>query len=279
MRPQPETPQATRTVAVLLTCFNRREKTLNCLQRLQSQILPPNHQIHIFLVDDGCTDGTGDAVRTAFPDVRVIQGTGSLYWAGGMRLAWSTAAQTHPDYFLLLNDDTEIVPDAVSTLLGIAVSPATKIIAVAAIVDPATGAPTYGAQHTGIRPTTDAMGRKTGCNTFNANCILIPKAVHEIIGMLDEAYTHGMADPDYAYRAHASGINIIETAEPLGSCERNEFAGTWKDTSLTRVARWRLINRPTGLPAREWWIYCRRHLGPAAPRIFLGPYLRILLQR
>ena len=77
------------TIAVLLTCFNRRAKTLAALEALFKQDgAGTTFALNVFLVDDGSSDGTGDAVRGAFPQVHVIDGTGDLYWNGGMRRAF-----------------------------------------------------------------------------------------------------------------------------------------------------------------------------------------------
>ena len=56
-----------KTVAVLLTCFNRKEKTLASLVRLfeAKEAYNSNLNLSIFLTDDGSTDGTGDAVSTS----------------------------------------------------------------------------------------------------------------------------------------------------------------------------------------------------------------------
>jgi GT2 family glycosyltransferase len=268
-----------RKIAVLITCFNRREKTLACLRRLADQQLPADHVLQVYLVDDGCTDGTGDAVIREFPRTRVLHGTGSLYWAGGMRFAWVEAAKDQPDYFLLLNDDTEIVPHAVATLLEITGNPAAHVIAVAAIADPATDKIIYGAYRNGITGNLPEDDPKDHCHTFNANCVLVTSAVHQTVGILDAAYTHGMADHDYGYVATHANINIVQSAQTLGSCPPNSKKGTWQDASLPRNRRWELIQRPTGLLWRDWLTYCRRHLGWKWPFYFAGPYLRILLKK
>jgi GT2 family glycosyltransferase len=266
-----------RSIAVLLTCFNRREKTLNCLRRLEAQDLPAGHRLAIFLVDDGCTDGTGAAVRAEFPHVRVIQGSGSLYWAGGMRLAWAEAAKTQPDYFLLLNDDTEIVPEAVATLLSITGAPGARVIAVAAIADSDSGDINYGA-YRDFKSVQKSVSGKENCDAFNANCALVTQRVFDSIGNLDPAFTHGLADFDYGLRAKKSGINVIQSELPLGSCQRNSKKGTWQDVSLSFTSRWKLIHRPTGLPPREWLKYCIRHTEWKWPIYFISPYLRMLIK-
>ncbi len=63
-------------IAVLLTCHNRRAETLRCLEALLAQ--DAGASLRVFLVDDGSTDGTGEAVRVSFPQVNVVQGDGSL---------------------------------------------------------------------------------------------------------------------------------------------------------------------------------------------------------
>ena len=83
-------------IAVILTCYNRKAKTLACLDRLfHAQEVQGDVELTVFLTDDGCTDGTADAVRTSFPekDIHILQGNGQLYWAGGMRLAWKAAME------------------------------------------------------------------------------------------------------------------------------------------------------------------------------------------
>ena len=92
-------------VAVLLTCHNRKAKTIECLKSLFKaiQFSKADSSFSVYLVDDGSTDGTAEAVLSNFPEVNVINGSGNLFWAGGMRLAWNTALQSNPDYYLLLN--------------------------------------------------------------------------------------------------------------------------------------------------------------------------------
>jgi len=101
-----------KSIAVLITCHNRLEKTKACIHSFYNSILPENYLFDIFLVDDGSTDGTSETIKKEFEQVNVIQGNGNLYWAGGMRLAWQTALQKQKfDAFLLLNDDVILHSD------------------------------------------------------------------------------------------------------------------------------------------------------------------------
>ena len=103
-------------IAVLYTCFNRKVKTLASLQSVfdaaeaYNKINVNKLDIEVFLTDDGCTDGTPEAVCELFVEknVHILKGTGNLFWTRGMCLAWEEARKRHSewDYYLLMNDDT-----------------------------------------------------------------------------------------------------------------------------------------------------------------------------
>ena len=48
-----------KTIAVLLTVFNRKEKTIQCLKRLYNILPLEGYLVDVYLTDDGCTDGRG----------------------------------------------------------------------------------------------------------------------------------------------------------------------------------------------------------------------------
>src|SRR5687767_12507951 len=100
------TPYTGQTIAVLMTCFNRRETTLRCLRSLAEQELPEGCNLRVYLTDDGSSDGTGDAVRSEFPEATVLNGDGNQYWVGGTLMAWDAARPA--DFYLWLNDDVRL---------------------------------------------------------------------------------------------------------------------------------------------------------------------------
>jgi GT2 family glycosyltransferase len=269
--------KSTIRIAVLLTCHNRRELTLACLERLYRQELPPGVGLEVTLVDDGSSDGTGDAVRARFPGTDVIRGDGKLFWCGGMRVAWAQAARKDPEYYLLLNDDTILEQDALAELLLIIVGPHTRRIAIAAIQSPVSGEISYGGGIRGIgkvRPN----GCLIECETFNANCVLISRAVYREIGIFHSAYTHAMGDTDYGLQASRRGIKLLQSARFLGSCPNNPISGTWRDRTLSRRLRWKALQSPKGLPFREWCTFNRRNSGWKWIYHSISPIIRILLK-
>ena len=70
-------------IAAIMTCHNRKNKTMACLKSLFT-IIP---ETDVYLTDDGSTDGTSEAVLYTYPNVHIISGDGNLYWNRGMYVA------------------------------------------------------------------------------------------------------------------------------------------------------------------------------------------------
>ena len=194
-------------IAILLTCHNRREKTIQCLQSLYKCILPENFFLDVFLVDDGSSDGTSNAVKIEFPQVNVILGDGQLYWNRGMHLAWATAVKSeYFDYYLWINDDVQLLPNAICDLLD--TSTKNDSIAVGTMRSIKTPEATYGGWNSKgqlIAP----IEVPQICNTFNGNLVLVPDEVYKKIGNLDPIFKHGIGDFDYALRAKKKDIKCF----------------------------------------------------------------------
>ncbi len=62
------------SIAVILTVHNRREKTVSCLRHLfaAAEAAEGSVSLTVFLTDDGCTDGTAEAVRQEFPQLSTL---------------------------------------------------------------------------------------------------------------------------------------------------------------------------------------------------------------
>jgi GT2 family glycosyltransferase len=254
------------TIAVLMTCYNRRETTLNGLRSLFAQEMPPGHRLRVLLTDDGSTDGTGAAVRAEFPQVEILQGNGSLYWVGGMQLAWRAARPA--DFYFWFNDDVALKPGAIVQLFDVyRGSGNPQTIVVGATCDPddsrktCTGGMKRRSWHNAH--VMEPNGQIQMCDAINGNIVLVPRPTEERIGMMDDRYTHFFADADYGLRARKHGIPVLLAPEHLGVCRRNSLNNTVFDSTLPVLARWRRFFGPKGhRPPDQWWTFVKAH----APR-------------
>ncbi len=263
-------------IAVLMTCFNRRETTLRCLRSLLSQAISENYGIQVFLTDDGSSDGTGDAVRDEFPEVTVLQGDGNLYWAGGTGMAWDAARPAA--FYLWLNDDVELRPGAINTLLtayGESADPSTIIVG--ATCDPNSGKTCTGGM---IRESwynvsvITPQDKVSECDTFNGNIVLVPSQAEQRVGGLDKAYTHFFADGDYGLRASRLGIPLLVAPGHLGECELNPLANSTFDSQISFRQRWKKMCGPKGYrPPRQWWAFVRSHAPRPKVVYWIIPYI------
>jgi GT2 family glycosyltransferase len=277
-----------RNLVAVLTCHNRKLQTLACLERFFSSQVQ-GVRLTAVLVDDGSSDGTGDAVARRFGgQVDLIQGDGQFFWNGGMRVAMSRAMAANPDFILWLNDDTMIQPATIAVMLHthderVRLGDSTAIV-VAAFADLTNGQLTYsGMRRLGSRWRPLAFRRvepgyePLRCDTMNGNCVLLPQAAWQSVQNFEAGFIHVLGDFDYGLRATAMGIPIWLAPGVLGTCSRDSERGTFKDAGLPVTRRWRAITGTKGLPMLAWAIYTRRHAGVLWPVYWAWPYVKVLL--
>jgi GT2 family glycosyltransferase len=208
------------SIAVLIACHNRKSLTV----RLLSQLIDAWHgygdfRLSIFLVDDKSSDGTPEEVISFFPSVKLIAGSGSLFWNRGMALAFQTAqaARQDWDYYLLLNDDLDLDADALATVIRDCHThnAKTPTIMVGWVRGP-DGTVSYGgfASHDKCRPMSlhrvyPAHNETVPADTFNANFVVLPAPLMEALGGLDASFHHAYGDIDLGLRAIARGATIL----------------------------------------------------------------------
>jgi GT2 family glycosyltransferase len=268
-------------IAVLSACHNRRELTLSCLRLLYQQQVPAGYRMRVLLVDDGSSDGTSDAVEKEFPQVTLIRGDGSNFFFHSLYLAWNAARPA--DFYLWLNDDTDLRPGALQTLVDVYEASADpRTIVVGGCCDPHTGKSCTG----GIRRygwyDSEVMtpnGDVQMCDTMNGNIVLVPRQAEEAIGMLNDRFTHMFGDADYGLRARKAGIPVLLAPRHLGATELNSLKGTTLDLNLGLRQRWKGLMGPKGhRPPRQWWTYVRAHAPRPKVFYFAVPYAACLAE-
>jgi GT2 family glycosyltransferase len=271
-------------IAVLLTTFNRKEKTLACLKKLNQQELPKDIELEVFLTDDASADGTAAVVNAQFPLVHVYPGTGHMYWAGGMRNSWQYALKTLPDYYLLLNDDTFIADDAITRLLQCCVSYYKQCLNYAICVgrtkDPDSGKLSYGGRklyskhriQSYLVPDNQEI---VACDMGEANIMLVPREIVDKIGILSCKYTHAFADIDYTLKAQKAGFKVIIPPGILGDC-KNDHGKNWKSSDTRLSQRVKFMYSPKGLAYKEYLYFMHQHFPLQTPAAFFKIWLKTL---
>jgi GT2 family glycosyltransferase len=262
-----------------MTVHNRRAETLACLRSLHRQG-GDRVALTTYVVDDGSTDGTGAAVRSEFPEVRLLQGDGDLFWNGGMRKAFGAALAEGFDAYWWLNDDVELDADALEVLLATADELASRgagpAIVVGAMRDPDDGHTTYGGRRRSrLRPldfwVVEPSGAPEPVDTMNGNCVLIPSGVAHLVGTIDPAYRQKMGDFDYGLRAQEAGFGVWLAPRALGTCASHPPRRTVDKPLVEEVRRLWSVKE---LPPHAWKVFVRRWAGPLWPVFWLSPYVK-----
>lgn len=267
-------------LAAVLAAHNRRPTTLRCLEALHRQDAD-GIDLVVYLLDDGSTDGTAGAVAERFPDTRILTGDGSLYWNGGMRRALGAALADGHDAYLLLNDDTELLPSALRVLLETSAdrheAGGPRPIVVGSTHDPDSGVLTYGGlrRTSRVRPLrfTRVIPGPTSlpADTFEGNCVLVPAEVAHQLGNLDPSFVHAIGDNDYGLRATTQGFEIWVAPGTVGACGGNPLPPFGQGSLGSEL---RALTSRKQLPPRDWAVFARRWAGPAWPVYWASPYLR-----
>lgn len=274
------------TVCAVLTCFNRKSKTLECIRSLKLQKTTYEVDFKIVVVDDASVDGTSEAIRELYPDVDVLPGTGRLYWNGGMRMGINHAASYTPNFFMWVNDDTILNNDTLQILLDVHYELKPEMermpIIVGSVMDPVTEKLTYGGLNhmsPNLMPLRfriiEPRKRPVQCDVFNGNCVLVPFETYALIGNMHPHLVHDAGDYEYGLRAKKAGITAWIVPGFVGACSRNPIDGTWLDPEIPLGRRYRLLLSIKGNPPGPRFHYYKSYGGTfwflVYPMIYLRP--------
>ncbi len=95
-----------KTVSIIIVSYNTRDLLLDCLRSIYA--LDDGFEKEVFVVDNASADGSAEAVRQTFPQVRLRASGENLGFSKANNLA---LAQCTGDYVLVLNPDTVVEGD------------------------------------------------------------------------------------------------------------------------------------------------------------------------
>lgn len=198
-----------RIVAVVLS-WNGREDTLAALESLRG--------IETVVVDNGSTDGSGDAVAERFPEVELIRVGVNLGFAGGNNVGVRRALDRGANWVLLLNNDAMVEPGLVDALAAAAAArPDAGVLAckvlyadsdrlwyAGADFDPYLGR----SRHRGFgRP--DAPGAVEETERATGAAMAVSRAAIEAAGLLDEELFLYAEDLEWSLRIRNAGFAVV----------------------------------------------------------------------
>ena len=279
-------------IAILMTVHNRKAKTIACLQSLQDTWVPyrDSCSIEVFLTDDGCTDGTPDAIARlslVFP-VTVLDGDGSLFWNGGMLHSWKAAlAAGGFDGFLWLNDDVVVLPefwpDLREAFLYARAHYGREGIYVGSTCDAETGAFTYGGfVYTNKLTLKDKMlppdGTVQPCQVGHGNITYVSAEVVDKMGIFCDKYIHGGTDHDYTYLAWKAGFPVLVLPHYSAACKNDHSKDGNRPDLFAMPLKQRLsfLNSPRGLNLHNALLFSRRCFPWRYPLILATGYFKAL---
>ena len=268
-------------IAILLTCHNRKDKTVECLFSLYNIKFKEKFSFDVFLVDDNSSDGTSDIIRKNFPLVKIIKGSGKLFWNRGMHCAWENAIKLKKyDYYLWLNDDVILDPRALNTMVNDSKIKKNSIICGVLKSKHIENTISYGGKNINgefIIPN----GIPNECKYINGNTVLVPKKIVEKIGILDPFYPHAIGDYEYGLRAIKSGFKCMITSTYIGYCEPNDSPPKWCLSETKFIDRIKSLYSPLGNSHPYYFfIYEYKYFGiMRALKHFVSIHLRVIFPK
>lgn len=202
-------------VTVLVLNWNRRQETLECLE----SVFKMNYRnFSVLVIDNGSTDGSVEAVASAFPQAEILKNGKNLGYAEGNNRGIRHAIAKGTDHILILNNDIRADEDLLDSLVEIAERHPLSLVCpqVFRLSEPAAvefaGArwnPSYANFDVRTQPLEN--GGDTAVDTdFAAGCALFfQPALIRKAGYFDKRFFLLFEESDFCYRARRAGGRVM----------------------------------------------------------------------
>jgi hypothetical protein len=201
-------------LSIVIVNWNTSALLIQCLDSIYQAV--PRLTFEIIVVDNGSTDDSVSAICNKFPDVRIISNDLNLGFAKANNQG---LAAGRGRYFLLLNSDTLVLPDALNRLVAVADhNPGVGIIGPKLLNMDGTlqkswaTFPTFWSELIGK----NFRRRHSVANSQFAYevdwimgaCMLVRSEIVTDVGMLDEDYFMYSEETDWCYRTKRKGWKV-----------------------------------------------------------------------
>lgn len=276
--------EETEKITIIMTCYNRRDMTTACIRSLRNN----KTGCCFIVVDDGSTDGTRNSLKelqAEGTEISVLGGDGKLFYSGGMRKGIEEAKrQEGTAWYLIVNDDVAfkagVIDGMAQTEDRYYKDTGEHRVLIGCTLSESGGLSYGGIRYTGrgVKYEICSPEDEGECDTFNANCVLIPHDIFFETENIDSKYIHSLGDFDYGLSMSRRGVKLCTYGEYVGICNDNSTEGTWMDTGLSRRDRLRAKENPKGAPFPQWFYFLRKNFGLRKALLHsVTPYVRIAL--
>ncbi len=206
-------------VHIVILNWNGWEDTIACINSVRN-IEYRNYQIVV--VDNGSTDESVERIRRECHDVTLIETKKNLGFSGGCNVGIRRAIEENADYIWLLNNDTNVHPAALRTMVDVAENQP-KVGAVGSVLyymDDAQTVQAWGGGYINWRLGTSKHYLRAvpqeKVDYITGASILLRRAALEQVGLLDEAsFFMYWEDADIGLRLRKAGWNLAVAAESI----------------------------------------------------------------
>jgi len=277
-------PQTSTRVAIVMPVYNRREIVLQCLRSLR-RVDSTGLEIRIFIVDDGSTDGTSDAVKRDFPEVELIAGDGTLHYAAGTNRGIEAAMDWGADFVVTQNDDAVYHDQYLQRLIRTANANPRSIVGGLLLLwnEPHKVfqvAPKWKTFQGGWIFPEDLTAFNVGKEPFEVecivgNCVIFPAEAIRECGLMDEVkFPHGWGDAQYLARFRRAKWKLLVDPTVYVWCEPNTYPAPLHHAGFSKLVNILFKDRKHPLNLQRQWI-ARIESGPSkfTAAVSFGAYL------
>jgi len=209
-------------IAIIILNWNGKQDTLDCLQSL-TKVTYPN--ILTIVVDNGSSDDSVSAIQTQFPSVHLIANASNLGFAEGNNVGIRFALQTDAAFLFLLNNDTIVDPQILTSFLNhFNLHPDAGILgAKICLFNDRTTLDHWGGNWNAKKGHFDLIGHRQQENTPPPDTIdyvcgaafMTRRTVWETIGLLEPQFFLIWEESDFCFRARKQGFKILTCPQAI----------------------------------------------------------------